>query len=164
MPKIGELSCALSDLRHIRRMSRDSVPISALRVASPSSFSAKVRRALKDFDGSIPLAAKSLGCSSPALRRWIKDAPRLSKGIKLKKRGRPVGSKDKRARANISAIARMYLADRDGTVASARSTIVACGGHLRASCAALRCHHRWLKRIIRENEGEFDGVTLLFSL
>lgn len=56
--------------------------LSALRVAAPARWRARVRKALVAA-GTIPGAAKALGINERTLYRWIADDPDLARGIEL---------------------------------------------------------------------------------
>lgn len=56
--------------------------LSALRIADPAAWRAKVRAALR-AEGSVPGAAATLGVGRATLFRWVNDDPALREGIDL---------------------------------------------------------------------------------
>lgn len=68
-------------------------PIIHQRHTDPDAAKARVRNALRDNDGSVPAAAKALGCSAGFLRAWLDGDPSLAEGIARKPRGWTKGRK-----------------------------------------------------------------------
>lgn len=68
-----------------------SPPIIHQRHTDPDAARARVRNALRDNDGSVPLAAEALGCSAAWLRAWRRADPQLTEGVAMRARGWPKG-------------------------------------------------------------------------
>lgn len=68
-----------------------SPPIIHQRHTDPDAARARVRNALRDNDGSVPLAAAALGCSPAWLRAWARAEPALTEGVAMRPRGWPKG-------------------------------------------------------------------------
>lgn len=56
--------------------------LSALRIADPAAWRAKVRAALR-AEGTVPGAAASLGVARGTLFRWLSDDPSVREGLDL---------------------------------------------------------------------------------
>lgn len=72
-------------------------PIIHQRHSDPSAALARARNALRDADGSLPAAARSLRCSANFLRQWMRSDPSVADGIALRKRGWSKGRKRRAA-------------------------------------------------------------------
>lgn len=75
-------------------------PIIHQRHSDPSAALARARNALRDAEGSLPAAARSLRCSANFLRKWLKSEPAMAEGITLQKRGWRKGRKRRSADNN----------------------------------------------------------------
>jgi len=74
-------------------MTQPSPPIVHQRHTDPAAAIARVRNALRDCGGSVPTAAKALGCSAGFLRAWLDGDPSVAEGIARKPRGWTKGRK-----------------------------------------------------------------------
>ncbi|MDB4930081.1 MAG: hypothetical protein JWM10_2565 [Myxococcaceae bacterium] len=62
--------------------------LSALRIADPAAWRAKVRTALR-AEGTVPGAAASLGIARATLFRWVSEDPGVREGLDLPDRPGP---------------------------------------------------------------------------